>query len=105
VVEAVRQVEKPGTASGIGAVAGGVAGAAIGRGVSSDSHRTAGTVIGAVDGAVAGHQVEKYATSGKSWQLEVRFDDGTRRTFTRDAEPRWHAGDRVRLVNGVLAAP
>jgi len=35
----------------------------------------------------------------------VRFDDGTRRTFTRDAEPRWHAGDRVRLVNGVLAAP
>lgn len=105
VVEAVRQVDKPGTASGIGAVAGGVAGAAIGHGVSSDRHRTAGTVIGAVGGAVAGHQVEKYATSSKAWQIDVRFDDGTRRTFTQDIEPRWRTGDRVRLANGALAAP
>ena len=105
VVDAVRQIDKPGTASGVGAVAGGVTGAVIGRNVSSDRHRTTGTVVGAIGGAVAGHQVEKYATSGKSWQIDVRFDDGARRTYTQDTEPRWRAGDRVKLLNGALTAP
>ena len=103
VVDAVRQIDKPGTASGVGAVAGGVTGAVIGRNVASDRHRTAGTVVGAIGGAVAGHQVEKYAKSGKVWEIDVRFDDGARRSYTQDTEPRWRAGDRVRLVNGALA--
>jgi outer membrane lipoprotein SlyB len=81
VVEQVRQVEVPGTASGAGAVAGGVIGGAVGRGVSSDRHRTAGTVIGAVGGAVAGHQVEKHVKSGKAWEVSVRFDDASARVF------------------------
>lgn len=105
VVDAVRQIDKPGTGSGVGAVAGGVTGAVIGRNVASDRNRTAGTVVGAVGGAVAGHQIEKYATSGKSWQIDVRFDDGARRSYTQDTEPRWRTGDRVKLVNGALTAP
>jgi hypothetical protein len=35
----------------------------------------------------------------------VRFDDGVRRAFTQDVEPRWRAGDRFRLADGALAAP
>ncbi len=104
-VESVREVSRPGPASGVGAVAGGVVGGAVGRQLGGERHRTAGTVVGAVGGAVAGHQVERQVRSVKSWEIVVRFDDGLTQTFVLEAPPRWKQGDRVRVVNGALAAP
>ena len=66
-------------------------------------HRTAGTVVGAAGGAVAGHMIEKKAKEGKTWEIGVRFDDGSSRTFMVDAIPAWSTGSRVKLVNGALA--
>ena len=102
-VTGVREIDRPGDASGVGAVAGGVLGGVLGRQLGGGNHRTAGTVLGAVGGGVAGHQIEKYATSGKSFEIGVRFDDGSSRVFTQDTNPNWNSGARVRLVNGALA--
>lgn len=102
VVESVREIDKPGHASGVGAVAGGVLGGLLGRQIGGDRHKTAGTVVGAVGGAVAGHQIEKYAKSGKTWEIAVRFDEGGSRTFRQDSQPSLQPGEKVRVVNSVV---
>ena len=102
-ITGIREINKPGQASGLGAVAGGVLGAVVGRQVGGSGHRTAGTVVGAAGGAVAGHMIEKKAKEGKTWEIGVRFDDGSSRTFMVDAIPAWSTGSRVKLVNGALA--
>ena len=99
----IREINKPGHATGLGAVAGGVLGGVLGRSVGGSNHRTAGTVVGVAGGAVAGHMIEKKAREGKVFEIGVRFDDGSSRTFTQETHPSWSAGNRVRLVNGVLA--
>ena len=75
----------------------------LGRQLGGKDHRTAGTVVGAAGGAVAGHMIEKRARSGKTFEIGVRFDDGSSRVFTQETHPSWKSGDRVRLVNGALA--
>ncbi len=102
-VTGIREINKPGQATGVGAVAGGVLGAVLGRQVGGSGHRTAGTLVGAAGGAVAGHVIEKKAREGKTFEIGVRFDDGTSRIFRQDAHPSWDSGSRVRLVNGALA--
>ena len=102
-IAAIREIDKPGKASGLGAVAGGVLGAVVGNSLGGRNHRTAGTVVGAAGGAVAGHMIEKKAREGKTFEIGVHFDDGSARSFHQDAHPSWKPGDRVRLVNGALA--
>lgn len=102
-VTGIREIDKPGQATGLGAVAGGVIGAVVGRQLGGREHRTAGTVVGAAGGAVAGHMIEKKAREGKTWEIGVRFDDGASRVFVQDTHPSWSAGTRVRVVNGALA--
>lgn len=101
-VTGVREIKKSGNASGVGAVAGGVVGGVLGRALGGKNHRTAGTVVGAAGGAVAGHMIEKKAKEGNVFEISVRFDDGTTRTFTQETHPSWVAGSRVRLLNGAL---
>jgi outer membrane lipoprotein SlyB len=84
-------------------VGGAVVGGVLGRSLGGSSHRTAGTVVGAAGGAVAGHMIEKKAREGKAFEIGVRFDDGSTRTFTQDSHPSWQQGSRVKLVNGALA--
>lgn len=36
------------------------------------------------------------------WIVRVRMDDGTTLTIAADSQPSWHAGERVRLVDGVI---
>ena len=102
-VTGIREINKPGQASGVGAVAGGVLGGVLGRQLGGSSHRTAGTVVGAAGGAVAGHMIEKKAREGKVFEIGVRFDDGNSRVFTQETHPSWVQGSRVKLVNGALA--
>ena len=102
-ITGIREINKPGKATGLGAVAGGVVGGLLGREVGGSSHRTAGTVVGAAGGAVAGHMIEKKAREGKTFEIGVRFDDGTSRSFHQETHPSWNTGARVKLVNGALA--
>ena len=100
VVESVREVKEPGDAKGVGAIAGGVVGGVLGNKLGKG--KGLATVLGAAGGAFAGHQVEKHVRADKHWEIAVRLDDGAQRTLTSDAEPAWHAGDRVRIVDGKL---
>jgi outer membrane lipoprotein SlyB len=102
-ITGMREIDKPGQATGMGAVAGGVLGGVLGSQLGGGRHRTAGTVVGVAGGAVAGHMIEKNARSGKTFEIGVRFDDGSSRTFMYDAIPAWNTGSRVKLVNGALA--
>jgi outer membrane lipoprotein SlyB len=99
-VESVREVEVPGEAKGVGAVAGGVAGAVLGHQIKHDSKLA--TILGAAGGAFVGNATEKHARITKHWEMTVRFDDGTRQTTTSETQPFWHQGDRVRLLEGKL---
>lgn len=87
VVEGVREVKVKGEGSGIGAVAGGVLGAAVGNQMGKGNGRKAMTVLGAVGGGLAGHEVEKQVRSETVYEVRVRMDDGTLRTFTRKTAP------------------
>jgi outer membrane lipoprotein SlyB len=102
VIESVNVIEKDGEGSGLGAVAGGVAGAVVGNQVGNGRGRTVMSVLGAVGGAFAGNQIEKKTHKIKSYDITVRFEDGTTRTVSQATPPAWRAGDRVRFVNGTI---
>jgi hypothetical protein len=38
------------------------------------------------------------------WDIRVRMEDGTLLTVAAENQPSWHAGQRVRLVDGILVS-
>jgi len=104
VIESVREVEKPGQATGTGAAVGGIAGGILGRQAGNGRGRDVMTVLGAIGGAFAGNAVEKNTKKQKSYQIDIRFDDGSSRLITQDNPPPWRSGDRIKLVDGVITA-
>lgn len=104
VIESVREIEKKGDGSGLGAAVGGVAGGVLGHQTGSGRGKDVMTVLGALGGAVAGHQIEKSVKKVKSYEIAIRFEDGSSRLITQDTPPAWRAGDKVRLANGVIVA-
>ncbi|MGA7985222.1 MAG: glycine zipper 2TM domain-containing protein, partial [Burkholderiales bacterium] len=102
VVQSVREVDVKGQGSGLGAVGGAVVGGVLGNQVGGGRGKDVMTVVGAVGGAVAGNEVEKRVKSTKSYETTVRFDDGTSRAISEANAPSWRAGDKVRVVNGVI---
>ena len=86
VVESVTAVKKKGQGTGIGAVAGGVVGGVVGHQLGGGSGKGALTVLGAVGGGFAGHEIEKRARSTTVYDVRVRMEDGSMRTFQR-AQP------------------
>ena len=96
--------EKAGESSAVGLIAGGVAGALLGNQVGSGHGRQLATVAGAVGGAVMGNQVEGNMNASHHYEIKVRLDDGTLRTFHQQNAPAWRTGDRVRVVKGGLRA-
>jgi outer membrane lipoprotein SlyB len=104
VIESVREVEKKGQASGSGAAIGGIAGGVLGNQAGRGNGRTAMTLLGVVGGAIAGHEIEKNTAKAKSYEIDIRFDDGTTRLITQDTPPVWRSGDRVRVRDGVITA-
>ena len=101
VVDSVRAVEVKGEGSGLGAVAGGVLGGVLGNQVGGGRGRTAMTVVGAGAGAYAGHEVEKNMKKNISYEIRVRMDDHTYRTF-HSAQPDIGVGQRVKVRDGQL---
>ena len=53
-------------------------------------------------GAVMGNQVEGNMHAYHSYEIRVRLDDGSLRTFHQRSIPAWRNGDRVRIVKGTL---
>lgn len=96
-VSAIREVEKKGEGTGLGAIGGAVVGGVIGNQFGGGSGKKILTVAGAAGGAYAGHQVEKNARSTKVWNVTVRMDDGTDRTVALGSAPALAVGDRVRV--------
>ena len=104
VIESVREVEKAGKASGSGAAVGGIAGGILGNQAGRGNGRTAMTLLGAIGGAIAGNEIEKNTAKAKSYEILIRFDDGTTRLITQDTPPVWRSGDRIRVQDGVITA-
>lgn len=104
VVESVRAVESKGQGSGLGAVTGGVIGGLLGNQIGGGGGRTAMTVVGAGAGAYAGHEIEKNVNKSISYQVRVRMNDGTHRTFYERSQPAVAVGQKVRVTSGGVVA-
>jgi outer membrane lipoprotein SlyB len=105
VVESIRIVEVQGEPGPLGAVAGGLVGGIVGSQIGGGRGRTAMTVVGAGAGAYAGHEIEKNMNTSSRYQIRVRMDDGTYRTFHERSQPVLVVGQSVRVTeNGVVAA-
>ncbi len=103
-VEAVRTIEVAAKPSGVGVVAGAVVGGLLGNQVGGGQGKTLATVAGAVGGGYAGNEIEKRTRKGTGWEVDVRMDNGDKRSFAYDTQPSWKAGDAVKVVDGKLAA-
>jgi len=73
----------------------------LGNQVGGGSGRTAMTVVGAGAGAYAGHEVEKNMKKSVSYEIRVRMDDNSYRTF-HAAQPDVGVGQRVKVRDGQL---
>lgn len=83
VVESVNAVQQKGQGSGVGVVAGGLAGGLLGNQIGGGKGKTAMTVLGAIGGGFAGNEVEKRVRSETVYDITVRMDDGSTRSFRR----------------------
>jgi outer membrane lipoprotein SlyB len=101
-VESVREITQRAQGSGVGAAGGAILGGLLGNQVGGGHGRQLATVAGAVGGAVVGNQVEGNMKATHSYEIKVRLDDGSSRTFHQQNAPGWRTGDRVRVVKGVL---
>jgi outer membrane lipoprotein SlyB len=101
-IESIRTITHRAQGSGLGAGAGAVLGGLLGNQVGSGNGRSLATVAGAVGGAVVGNQVEGNMKASTSYEIRVRLDDGTLRTFHQHSAPAWRTGERVRIVKGSL---
>jgi len=102
-IQAVREVKDPGKTTGLGPIAGGIAGAVLGDQLGGKGMtRKVVTVLGAAGGAYAGRQIEEHTRATKHWEIDLRRDDGAYETMRSDVAPPYHAGDRVRVVDGRL---
>jgi outer membrane lipoprotein SlyB len=103
-IESVRAIKHRAQGSGLGAAGGAVLGGLLGNQVGGGTGRQIATVAGAVGGAVVGNQVEGNMKATTTYEIRVRLDDGTLRTFNQSSAPQWGTGDRVRIVKGRLRA-
>ena len=100
VIEGVRELTVKGKGTGLGAVAGGVLGGAVGNQVGKGGGRTAMTVLGAIGGGLAGNEIEKRQRSETVYEVRVRMDDGSVRSFQQKMAPT--PGSRVTVDGNTL---
>jgi outer membrane lipoprotein SlyB len=103
IVESVREVSVPGKTQGVGAAGGVGVGAILGNKIGENTgNKGLATVLGAIGGGIIGNEIEKRSRETRQWEISVRFDDGSMKTLTSPSQPYWHAGDRVRFLDGRL---
>lgn len=104
-IESIRVVDTKGQGSGVGAVTGGVVGGILGNQVGHGGGRAVMTVVGAGAGAYAGHEIERNVRHSTQYQISVRMNDGSHRTFYQQTQPALNVGQKVRVSeNGLVAA-
>lgn len=102
-VRAINVVQRPGNATGAGAVLGAVVGGALGNQVGGGNGRTAATIGGAVAGGIAGNKIEQNQAGMTSvYRVDVQFDDGRMQTYDFKDLNGLQVGDRVRWQDGQL---
>jgi outer membrane lipoprotein SlyB len=100
-VESVREIVEQKDPSGLGMVAGGLIGGGLGSLVGGGTGRTVATVVGALGGGYVGNQLEKGQTQ-VSYQIGVKYDDGSWVTIRQNSPTGLHIGDRVVVTdNGI----
>lgn len=102
VVLAVNIIEEEGKGSGVGVVAGGVAGGLLGNQVGQGTGRDLATVAGVVGGAFAGNKIEKMSKKTKSYDITVKLDDGSERTYRQATDPGLFTGQKVKIENDAV---
>jgi outer membrane lipoprotein SlyB len=102
VIESVKEIEKKGESTVAGPILGGIAGAVLGHQVGEGRGKTVATAVGAGAGIFGGKAIEEKVRATKHWETTVRLDDGSTRTVSTETEPAWHAGERVRVVDGQI---
>lgn len=91
--------------TGSGAVVGALIGGLLGSRFGGGFGRSAATAVGVFGGAVIGDQTEQRqaaAASRQDFRVWVQFDDGVQQTFNLPQLGGLQAGERVRLIRGVL---
>lgn len=101
-VTGARTVQMRGEPTGAGAVVGGVLGGVLGHQIGGGRGRDVATVAGAAGGAYVGHQTERNMKSVTRYRVDVRMDNGKRRSFTYAAAPGYRVGDPVTVNAGNL---
>jgi len=105
VIESVQEIEQKGENPIAGPIIGGIAGAVLGHQFGEGRGKTVAAAVGAGAGVLGGKVVEQKVRATKHWETTVRLDDGSTQTIKSDAQPAFHAGERVRVVDGLLLKP
>jgi len=105
VVDSVKEVEQKGENPIAGPIIGGIAGAVLGHQFGEGRGKTVAAAVGAGAGVLGGKVVEQKVRATKHWETSVRLDDGSTQTIKSDAQPAFHANERVRVVDGLLLKP
>ncbi|MBB3119434.1 MULTISPECIES: glycine zipper 2TM domain-containing protein [Telluria group] len=101
-VTSVQVTERDGEGGAVGMIAGGVAGALLGNQVGGGTGRKLATVAGAAGGAYAGKQIEGKVNKVKTWNINVRYNNGKTEKFSFDHDPGMLQGDRVKKANNTI---
>lgn len=99
-VQSVRAIQQKGEGTGAGAVIGGVLGGVLGHQIGGGTGKDLATVGGAVGGGVLGHQIERNVRGKTVYEVTVRMDNGSVRTFTQTTAT--SVGARVLADGGTL---
>ena len=102
VIESVKEVEQKGENPIAGPIVGGIAGAVLGHQFGEGRGKTVSTAVGAGAGILGGKVIEQKVRATKHWETTVRLDDGSTKTISSESQPAWHAGERVRLLDGQI---
>jgi hypothetical protein len=101
-VTAVSAVQTAQPTTGIGAIGGAVVGGLAGTQIGNGRGRTAATIIGAIGGGLAGNQIEHVVHKATTYQVQVRMNDGSVRSFTYEAAPGVAVGQKVHVSGETL---
>jgi hypothetical protein len=102
VIEAVKEIEQKSENPIAGPIIGGIAGAVLGHQFGEGRGKTVSTAVGAGAGILGGKVIEQKVRATKHWEVTVRLDDGSTKTISSETQPAWHAGERVRVVDGQI---
>jgi outer membrane lipoprotein SlyB len=99
-VESVQEIVEPKDPSGLGLIGGALIGGGLGTLVGGGTGRTVATVVGALGGGYVGNQVEKgQGATQVSYQIGIKYDDGTWATIRQTVPTGLRIGDRVVVTN------